>query len=269
MNIVNIIKLSNFILDKEFSGNVITPDQFNDLIAFVNQELFSEEYDKLVTISAQAGELLSRKLISLIDDSMLVPFKGSAQKAGNSEGVMDLPSDYKHKLAARMTATKTLQPLRYVTWVSEDEFIRKQTFISKKPISQYPCATIRDGEMHYLPAEAKSVTLIYLKNPTDPFLDWCVSNTSGETFPMNPTDKISNVAGTLNLIDADGDVIASDVWYYTTPAVGNTANSRSVDPEYDSMYFIRFVNRILEKAGLRIGDSKVFEYSQIAQKQGE
>jgi len=265
VNITNIIKLVNFILDKEWSGNTFTPDQFNTVISFVNEEVFSEEYTKLIGISIQAGELQSRELISLIDDSLLSPFKKLYNTTG--AGSISIPSDYKKKLSAKIEDADG--KIRYIEWVSEMEMQRRAAIISRKNPFEYPYGLIREPVMVWVPKTVVDIDFIYLRQPLTPFIDWAVSNTTGDTILLEPGWYITNDTGTINIRNAGNTIIYSDVTYYTSVPAGTGVLARSIDPEYDQMYYIMLVNRILEKAGVRINDQAVVQYSQMEQKKGE
>ena len=180
MNIIYIYNLINFILDKEWSGNTFTPDQFNDNIAFVNEEVFSEEFDRLTMISIQAGELRSRELISLIDDSLLSPFKKLYSSFGPGE--ISLPNDYKKKISAKLEYVTKPSAVRYIEWVSEMEMQRRAAFLSKKDPYQYPFGLIREPILTWIPkSPGATIDFIYLRQPLTPFADWCVLNSTGNT----------------------------------------------------------------------------------------
>jgi len=268
MNILNIINLVNYILDKEWSGRVVTPTQFNDMLPFVNEELFMEEFKKLTNISIQSGELKTREMISLIDDSLLSPFKKIHSEIGT--GVIALPDDYKKKLSLKLTWSERPASIGHLEWVSEYEFQRRQSIITRKDPFQYPFGLVREPSVIWLPHKNATADLAYLRQPATPYVDWAVSNASGETILLESDWYIYHSASNGNLsVRSDGVVLHNDVEYHNPPAAGFSENSTSVDPEYAIEYYIMFVNRILEKAGLRIENDRVAQYSEMQQRKGE
>jgi hypothetical protein len=165
--------LVEYVTNKYFSGNVITPDRFNMLIKTVNIELFRQKYG--IPEDFQPGRPIANESadITLKNTDDLKAFKVRLPNRTVANGVMLYPADYAHRDTVVYNYSKTINgiatPLpRPVEILREAEFAAREGNYTKRPTTVNPIAVLRSDGIHIRPITIAGCDLNYYRFPVDP-----------------------------------------------------------------------------------------------------
>lgn len=173
MTLFEIYDLVRFICNKDFDGNIITPDRFNNIIKVVNIELFRNKYG--VPEQYQPGRPVPNEHVDVtlknIDD--LKPFRMSIVNAPVTSGVLSYPNDYAHRDEIVYNFTKTINGVatvlpRGVEMLRESQLSERRGNYTKRPTLQNPCGVLRLNGIHIYPTTITLVDFYYFRFPVDP-----------------------------------------------------------------------------------------------------
>lgn len=185
-------ELVNYIADKDYEGNVITPDRFKQLCVVVNMDLFKvkmglpEDYQLGSPISRQYLDATQR----LTDETRFLKERLPAQAV--SSGVVAYPADYFSFNAMRYGYQRQVDGSPKVIWkpvepLTEDEYSDRAGNSIKEPTAKNPVCVLRDDGIHVYPISIVQVDFNYIRYPVDPVFDY-VQNTGYITEGASPTE---------------------------------------------------------------------------------
>jgi hypothetical protein len=173
MNLWQIWSLVEYISNKDFSGNVITPQRFNELIKVVNMDLFRTKYG--LPEEFQPGRPVATEYadITLKNTDDLRAFKVSLTGVAVTNGILPLNANYAHRDTVTYNYTKTINNVvtvlpRPVEILREAEFASRNGNWTKKPTLQYPIGVVRMDGIHIRPLTILAVDFNYYRWPGDP-----------------------------------------------------------------------------------------------------
>jgi hypothetical protein len=152
MNLWEIWSLVEYISNKDFSGNIITPQRFNELIKVVNMDLFRTKYG--LPEDFQPGRP--------------VPVEYADITLKNTD---DLRAFKVYNYIKTIAGVATTLP-RPVEILREAEFASRQGNWTKKPTLQNPIGTVRSNGIHIRPLTILAVDFSYYRFPVDPQFAW-------------------------------------------------------------------------------------------------
>ena len=174
-------ELVKFIVNKDFSGNIITPERFRDLIKVVNIDLFRKKYG--LPEEYQPGNPIPAEYadVTLKNTDDLRPFKVYLPNAAVASGVLSLPSDYAHRDTITYNYTKTINhvvtPLpKPVEILREAEFSSRNGNYTKRPTTSNPIGVVRSNGIHIRPITITAVDFTYYRWPNDPIFAYTVGD---------------------------------------------------------------------------------------------
>jgi hypothetical protein len=177
MNLWQIWSLVEYISNKDFSGNVITPQRFNELIKVVNIDLFRQKYG--LPEEYQPGRPVPMEYvdITLKNTDDLRIFKVQQASVAVVNGILPFASNYAHRDTVTYNYTKTIAGVittlpRPVEILREAEFASRQGNWTKKPTLQNPIGVVRSTGIHIRPLTILSVDYSYYRFPVDPSFAW-------------------------------------------------------------------------------------------------
>lgn len=177
MTLGSMFSLVEYITNKDFSGNVITPDRFNMLIKVVNIELFRNKYG--IPEEYQPGRPIPNESadITLKNTDDLKAFKVRLPNRTVANGVMLYPADYAHRDTVVYNYSKTINgiatPLpRPVEILREAEFAAREGNYTKRPTTVNPIAVLRSDGIHIRPITISAVDFNYYRFPVDPVFNY-------------------------------------------------------------------------------------------------
>ena len=173
MTIGDMYNLVEYITNKDFSGNVITPDRFNMLIKVVNIELFRNKYG--IPEEYQPGRPIPNESadITLKNTDDLKAFKVRLPNRTVANGVMAYPSNYAHRDTVVYNYSKTINSVatslpRPVEILRESEFASREGNYTKRPTTVNPIGVVRSDGIHIRPITITGCDLNYYRWPVDP-----------------------------------------------------------------------------------------------------
>jgi len=172
MTVDELKRFVEFYVNKEQSGNSITPDQFNLLLGRASDDYFKLKYG--LPEEYQPGSPLPRQAYAvsqkIIDD--LRPFIKTKSLTIDSEGKASYPSDYVHVSAVRynfITQDECGDPKKIektVTELEDDQVAEILSHSLRFPTKEYPYYTFYQNNIQFYPSDLNVVTFNYLQYPT-------------------------------------------------------------------------------------------------------
>jgi hypothetical protein len=177
MSLFEMYSLIEFIVNKDFSGNIITPDRFNELIKVVNIDLFRNKYG--ISEEYQPGRPIPVEYadITLKNTDDLKPFKVDMINTGVTSGVLPFPANYAHRDTLSYNYTKTINGVatllpRPIEILREQEFSSRTGNYTKRPTTQNPIGVVRHDGIHIRPDTITLVDFFYYRWPLTPVFEY-------------------------------------------------------------------------------------------------
>jgi hypothetical protein len=173
MNLWETWSLVEYISNKDFAGNVITPQRFNELIKIVNIDLFRTKYGLPEEFQPGRPVPVEYADITLKNTDDLRAFKVYQTSVAVVNGILPLASNYAHRDTVTYNYTKTIAGVatalpRPVEILREAEFSARQGNWTKKPTLQNPIGVVRSNGIHIRPLTILAVDFSYYRFPVDP-----------------------------------------------------------------------------------------------------
>jgi hypothetical protein len=177
MNLWEIWSLVEYISNKDFSGNIITPQRFNELIKVVNMDLFRTKYGLPEDFQPGRPVPVEYADITLKNTDDLRAFKVYQTSVAVVNGILSLNANYAHRDTVTYNYIKTIAGVattlpRPVEILREAEFASRQGNWTKKPTLQNPIGTVRSNGIHIRPLTILAVDFSYYRFPVDPQFAW-------------------------------------------------------------------------------------------------
>lgn len=166
-------ELIEYITNKDYSGNVIAPDQYGKLIVAANIDLFKKKMG--LPEDYQLGAPITREYIDAnkvqLADTKHLKVREPTQTV--SSGVIAYPAGYflddairysyqRNVDGASTTITKVVEAL------SEAQYGDRAGNWTKKPTTKNPVYVVRNDGIYIYPASIAVVDFNYYKYPTEP-----------------------------------------------------------------------------------------------------
>ena len=232
MTLGDIYNLVEYICNKDFDGNIITPDRFNQLIKVVNIDLFRQKYG--IPEEYQQGRPIPNEYadVTLKNTDDLKAFKTRLANRTVASGVMTFPTDYAHvssvvyNFIKSINGTDTTLP-RQVEMLREAEFASREGNYTKRPTTMNPIGIIRSDGIHIRPITITACDLNYYR------------------FPVNPI---------FGYVQGDG--------YITYDATTSTELEWTVDEH------LTLTRMLLQMIGVNLRSEEIVQYSELKLKEG-
>ena len=173
MTLGEMYSLIEFLTNKDFEGNIITPQRFNMLIKVVNIDMFRQKYG--IPEEYQPGRPIPNEYadITLKNTDDLKAFKKRAADRTVTSGIMSYPTDYAHRDTIVYNFSKTINSVatslpRPVEILRESEFASREGNYTKRPTTQNPIGVLRVDGIHIRPITIVACDLNYYRFPVDP-----------------------------------------------------------------------------------------------------
>lgn len=172
MTLFEIYNLIGYITNKDYEGNIITPDQFNDLCKVANMDLFKVKMG--LPEDYRPGAPYPRQHIDVTqlhtDDNK---FLKDSETLTLTDGLGDFPADYftfdamTHEYQRNIDGVATTIP-RPVEMLTESELAIRGGEWVKRPTTWNPVCVIRNDGIQVYPITINQSTLYYYRYPADP-----------------------------------------------------------------------------------------------------
>ncbi len=212
------------ILRKESKGLAVSPDAFTDYLKVENLALFNE-YCKGIEVSQK------------VSDALRV-FKTSSTRTLTT-GSVSAPSDYAHLTAMHVGGDTIL-----IDQVTDEEWVFRQDDELTQPTASYPIGRLADTNIYVLPNTITSITVLYIRNPTEPYFDYYTDAnykvqylTAGQVYALQTSEV------------------------YRDGTSSGSVTSISVELEWEDLDKIKILHRILTKFGISMDEQLVAQYA--------
>lgn len=177
MTLWTMFELIRFICNKDFEGNIVTPERFKLLIPIVNIDLFRNKFGLPEEYQPGRPIPLEYADITLKNTDDLRPFKSFLQNTSVTNGILPWPTDYAHRQSVVYNFTKTINNVatslpRPVEILREEEFAARTGNYTKQPTTQNPIGVVRSTGIHIRPLTITSVDFHYYRWPRTPVFDY-------------------------------------------------------------------------------------------------
>lgn len=167
MNVEELRQYIFAIANKDQTGNLPSPDQFNSFLARANEDKFRIEYG--LRENLQNGIYYQNSQNST---DALLPFITPVTLSTTTPGEFTLPPDYVHvsSIAYLDGARRSM-----VMIVNEDEYNNLVSSPVVPPTKKYPVAKFMNNKLYVWPQDT-SVEFVYLKMPRTPVWRYTIVN---------------------------------------------------------------------------------------------
>ncbi|MFA5151451.1 MAG: hypothetical protein WC554_02710 [Clostridia bacterium] len=233
MTLWNSYELISFICNKDYSGNIITPERFSMLIKVVNIELFRKKYG--LPEQYQPGRPIPKEYIdiTLKNTDDMKAFKKPLLNTPVTAGVLPYPSDYAHRDSIVYRFSKTINgvatPLpRPVEILRDEQAAERRGNYTKRPTTVNPIGVMREDGIYIYPTTITEVDFYYYRWPVDPVFAYVLG---------------------------DG--------YITYDSAAST------EFEWVQDEHITLVNMMLTYIGINLRETDIYQYSELKKAKGE
>jgi hypothetical protein len=173
--------LIKYIVNKDFSGNIITPETFKDLIKVVNIDLFRSKYG--LPEEYQPGRPIPNEFvdITLKNTDDLKAFKTFLPNTPVVAGVLPYPVNYAHRDTVTYSFTKIINGVATVLPIPvevlrEEQFNERNGNYTKRPTTANPIGVVRSDGIHIRPLTITSVDYAYYRFPIAPVFAYVIGD---------------------------------------------------------------------------------------------
>lgn len=225
MSLWDMFSLIKFITNKDFSGNIITPERFKELIKVTNIDLFRNKYG--LPEEYQPGRPVPSEFadITIKNTDDLKAFKVFLPNTPVNAGVLPFPSNYAHRNTVTYNFSKTINGAptilpKPVEILREAEFASRNGNYTKRPTTSNPIGVMRNNGIHIRPLTITSADFNYYRWPIAPVFSYTMGdgyieyNASGSVeFEYPPDEGITLVRMMLSYISIN--LRESDILNYS------------------------------------------------------
>jgi len=264
MNLGQILRIINYIANKEQSGNTLTQGELNDILPKSNLELFKkkiglpEEYKVSVPTSRIAYEVTQR----LTGD--VQPFKTlmgdtTTPLMVDANGYAVIPSDYYYvsyigyNLVTNTASCGVGIEEEDVDILTDAQWRARLSNSITAPTKKHPIANFGNGTIRFRPRDLQRVEFAYLRYPTTPYYDYYID--AYDEYIFLPADS------THTLLEGQEGSAGQPV--------GTTVTSLTVELEWDDVCKLEIINFILDDIGINLREGQLEQYAQVEQVQGQ
>jgi len=177
MTLFQIYEFLEYVANKDYMGNVITPDRYAELIKIANLDLFKRKLG--LPEDFQLGAPISREYMDAnkMQTSDLMHLKVRVANQTVTTGVVAYPAGYCVEDAIRYNYQRDVDgdPVvipKTVEILTEDLYGARAGNWTKRPSTKNPVAVIRNDGIYIYPSSITAVDFNYYKYPDEPVFDY-------------------------------------------------------------------------------------------------
>lgn len=177
MTLFQIYELVELVLNKDFAGNIVTPDRFKQLIKVVNIDKFKKKFG--LPEEYQPGRPIPKEYveITLKNADDMKAFKVYVSGTACPGGLLPYPTNYAHRDQIIYNRNTTIDgavvPLpRQVEILRETEMAARRGNYTKGPSTRHPVGVMRSNGIQIYPATIEFVDFAYWRWPIEPVFDY-------------------------------------------------------------------------------------------------
>ena len=182
MTLWDIYSLIGIITNKDFSGNIVTPGKFNELIKVANIDLFRKKYG--LPEEYKPGRPVPNEYVDVTlknMDDLRRKFHKTIINTPVADGVLPYPLDYAHRDTIRYNYTKSING-EDVVLPKEVEILRGAQMserlgnYTKRPTTKNSCGELRLDGIYIYPTTINVVDFHYFRFPNNPEFAYTISD---------------------------------------------------------------------------------------------
>lgn len=186
-NIWDIYQFVNFRLNKDQSGRVFTPEEFNMACGFADYELMKlkyglpEQYRPGMPIPSQGWEITQEITDALSHLKVYMGGRSEAQLFLDKDGYANFPENYLHYSSLAYVdyeykcGDEEQDEIRVPIEVIKDgDWDTRISDVLTKPTMEYPICRFNSGYMEFRPRKLGSVDFTYLRKPNPAVLGYTI-----------------------------------------------------------------------------------------------
>lgn len=259
MTLELVYKIIGHYTSKHYSGKTLTPELFTDVLIKENIELFAKVFQD-VKVSMEKNDSTLSEAVSLIGGiNIFLEYTTGALV----DGVMTFPANYCYYDAFYLPSLGLTRPVEVLL---EADAQRRKTSMLSRSLLEHPICVITGNKAMFTPkiiGQTIACSYSYLRNPLDPFYDYCIKVDSNTEVYMPVGSVIVARAAEWDLKESPtGSVIASNVTHLLFPAQAYT--SRTVELEWDDTEIVTIIKSITEKEGVSLRDLELYQMEKAA-----
>ena len=178
MTLFDMYELMELILNKDYSGNMLTPDRFNQLIKVVNIDKFKQKFG--LPEQYQPGRPIPKEYaeITLKNSDDLRRFKSPLLiNTPCPAGLLPYPANYAHRDEIYYNQTVTIDGAatvmpRPVEILRESQLSARRGSYTKGPSLRHPVGVMRSNGIQIYPTTIANVDFTYWRWPVEPVFSY-------------------------------------------------------------------------------------------------
>lgn len=254
VNLDQILKYCNYLLNKNQVADSISPDEFNYVLPVVNQEVFTNELKKVLQVYGQPSFVDAYKNSYLKDvESYWINTTGGQ--------TLPLPTGFEMFVSGKVFVGSAYRKLNVLNSVNAFDNINGMMGSVDENAEGFLVGNTLRFTYPIIAMEA-----IYVSKPTTPFYDYCLNGTDALYLPKD-TELLCTQGGTYNCT-INGVSYTGLLSGYAGQFDGQTDySSKTEDFVWNDKLLPVVVNLIFEKMGINIREQIPIEVSQIKKAQ--
>ena len=265
MLVSEILGLVDFIVDKEVSGEALTPARYNLLLEDTNTVLFNEyhrQYEQF-RFTPQLAHVLAQSPLGVF-------LTATTLTRTSSDGLFPLPTGW-----IELTSVLVSETGLKVELVTSMEANYRRSSSMTVSADLRPYGYIIGTDLQVIPysagAQARPITLYveYLPLPTQPVYDYCQSAVSLKEVFMPASSTLLYESGQYNLYQGSTLLESNVTKSGADPATDPSYTSLTVELQWREDVHPQFVSRILSKVGVNLSEPEIAQYAELLKKGGE
>jgi len=273
MSVNELLTLTNFIINKETTGDALIPGNYNVLLQEVNISLFNEYWDQYRQM------MLSQGMNDLLLNSPLNVFiEIGSINVNQSTGQATMPSDFIHAFTATVDQTG-----KKIDLITPAEAYYRNSAVMTVPAQHRHYGYIAGNKLQVFPyivvtgdpsSLLAAVTMSYLRLPVRPVYDYCQNATTYKRIFMPASSYLvyDSVTPKWDLYSDTGSVsvlLSSNVTKDGALTSSPAYTSLTTELEWRENMHPLFVSRILGKVGINLSEQGVTQYAELMKKEGQ
>lgn len=255
VNLDQILKYCNYLLNKNQVADSISPDEFNYVLPVVNQEVFNNELKKVLQVYGQPS------FVDAYKNSYLKDVENYWIETGGGQ-ILSLPTGFEMFVAGKVLVGGEYRKLNVLDSVNAFDNINGMM----GAVDENAEGFLVGNQLHFTYPVAR-VEAIYVSKPTTPFYDYCLYGTDALFLPKGCTVSYAFV-GQYYYVTINGVQYQDLVEGYPSQSfTPGGYNSKTEDFVWNDKLLPVVVNLIFEKMGINIREQIPIEVSQIKKAQ--
>ena len=177
MNLWEIWQLLETICNKDYEGNIITPERYKSLLKVASLDLFRKKYGLPEGYQPGRPVPVEHVDITIKNTDDMKAFKMFMPNTPVTNGILPFPADYAHYEDVRYNYIKSINGVnttipKPVEILKEGQLSERRGNWTKSPSTKNPVGVVRRDGIHVYPSTISAVDFHYYRFPKDPVFSY-------------------------------------------------------------------------------------------------